>query len=135
MRDFIRHPLDIPIDYSLEELVKHETDYIKDISEGGLCFRSHKYIQPETVIHVKIPLKKPEFEATGIVAWCKVVDDHFEAGVNFMDKGTEFSVRMIEQVCHIEHYKKEVASNEGRNITDEEAALEWITRFAKDFPR
>jgi len=43
-------------------------------------------------------------------------------------------VRMIEQICYIEHYRKEVLLNEGRRITSEQAALEWIEKYAQDFP-
>jgi hypothetical protein len=41
---------------------------------------------------------------------------------------------MIEQICHIEHYRKEVKLVEGRELSSEEAADEWITRYAGDFP-
>jgi len=127
--------MDIPIEYSLEEIVSHETNYLKDISAGGLCFRAKGYIKPDSIIHIKIPLKQPEFEATGIVVWCRKMGNHFEAGVHFKDQNTEFSVRMMEQVCHIEHYKNKILETEHRQLTDEEAAMEWVTRFAKDFPQ
>ena len=41
---------------------------------------------------------------------------------------------MIEQICHIEHYRKEVARVEGRELSTQEAASEWISRYASDFP-
>jgi hypothetical protein len=41
---------------------------------------------------------------------------------------------MIEQICHIEHYRKEVKLAEGRELSSEEAADEWIKRYAGDFP-
>jgi hypothetical protein len=43
-------------------------------------------------------------------------------------------MRMLEQVCHIESYRKQVRVNEGRELNDEEAALEWISRNAAGFP-
>ena len=135
MRNYIRHPLGIPIGYSLDELVQDDNDYLKDISAGGLCFCSRAFIEPASVIHISIPLKKPGFEATGIVAWCKKLGDHFESGVYFKDEDTEFSMRMMEQVCHIEEYKNEIALRDHRHLTDEEAAMEWVAQFAKDFPR
>jgi hypothetical protein len=42
---------------------------------------------------------------------------------------------MVEQVCHIEQYKADVLKKEGRELTGEEAAKEWILKYAKDFPR
>jgi hypothetical protein len=44
-------------------------------------------------------------------------------------------MRMVEQVCHIEQYKKELFEDEGRALTGEQAAMEWIKRFAEGFPR
>jgi hypothetical protein len=42
---------------------------------------------------------------------------------------------MVEQVCHIEHYKNEVKRREGREISGEQAANEWIAKFAGNFPK
>jgi len=135
MREFIRHPLDIPLEFQLGDTVAHETDYIKDISGGGLCFRAKHLIEPGNKINICIPLSDPEFFASGVVSWCNSVADHYEVGVKFMDVKTEFSVRMMEQVCHIEQYKNDLFVNEGRRLSDEEAAVEWVSKFAKDFPQ
>ncbi len=42
---------------------------------------------------------------------------------------------MIEQVCYIEQYRKEVLKKEGRKLSGEEAAMEWVEKYAKDSPR
>jgi len=135
MRQFIRHPSDIPIEYSFSKMVADEREYLKDISQGGLCFRASGNIVPGSAIYIKIPIHKPVFEAHGVVAWCRKANGHYDVGVEFKDVSTEFSVRMVEQVCHIEHYKKEVLAKEGRRLTGEEAAMEWIAKNAADFPR
>jgi hypothetical protein len=36
---------------------------------------------------------------------------------------------VVEQVCHIENYKKVVYQAEGRLLTAEEAAMEWIGKY------
>ena len=41
---------------------------------------------------------------------------------------------MIEQICHIEHYRAEVEGKEGRELSSQEAAKEWISSYAGDFP-
>lgn len=41
---------------------------------------------------------------------------------------------MVEQLCHIEHYKAEVLAREGRQLDGEQAAREWIRKFAHGFP-
>ena len=55
-------------------------------------------------------------------------------GVELLEKEEAFRTRMIEQICHIEHYKNEVYKTEGRELSGEEAALEWINKFAHTFP-
>ena len=45
-----------------------------------------------------------------------------------------FRARMVEQVCHIEQYKHQVLKKEGRKLSGEEAALEWIQKYAPQFP-
>jgi hypothetical protein len=39
---------------------------------------------------------------------------------------------MVEQVCHIEHYRKEVMVCEGRQLTSEDAAKEWVAKYASN---
>ena len=40
---------------------------------------------------------------------------------------------MVEQVCQIEHYRREVLRVEGRVLDAESAAVEWIGRYAAEF--
>jgi hypothetical protein len=41
---------------------------------------------------------------------------------------------MVEQVCHIESYKQQILKSEGRKLSPEEAAVEWVSKFAANFP-
>ena len=135
MRNFIRHPSDIPIVYKHGDAVEYTKEYLKNIGHGGLCFRSKVSIEVGTTICIQIQIRKPVFEASGIVTWCNKDDGQYEIGVIFSDEHTEFGVRMVEQVCHIEHYKKEVLEKEGRTLSGEEAAIEWVNKNAASFPR
>ena len=135
MRQYIRHPTGIPLEYELSDVVAHQKDYLNNISEGGLSFQSTTHIEAGAVINIRIPLRKPVFEEKGIVKWCSENEGRFDVGVQFRDMSSEFRLRMVEQICHIEHYKKEVLEKEGRKLTGEEAAVEWIRKFARDFPK
>ncbi len=135
MRQYLRHPSDVPIAYRLGEVVAHHSDYLRNIGEGGLCFVSRIAITPGVRIKIEIPIIEPVFEAQGIVVWCRPDDDAFEVGVRFEGVEVAYRVRMIEQVCQIEHYRREVSRLEGRALTSEEAALEWIQEHAAGFPR
>jgi len=133
-RHYIRHPADIPIELipevnplalseSIDDVMKVEK--MENVSSGGLMFQSAiPYMQSKRMI-VKITGIKPEFEACATVSWCRKSGRFYLVGLEFIDKDTEFKVRMVEQVCHIMHYKNEVLANEGRKLGNDEAAKEW----------
>lgn len=134
MRSFIRHPSDIPIDFQLEELITDGGDYLRNVSHGGLAFSAKVAVSPGTTIRIKIPLIQPAFQAIGKVTWCHPQNNEFEIGVQFMDEGDTFRARMVEQICHIEQYKQETFEKEGRKLSGEQAAIEWIEKYANEFP-
>lgn len=135
MRHFIRHPTDIPINCILQDHYYCVRNALLDVSAGGLSFSTDHYIPPGEMVHVNIYVQDPSFEADCEVKWCRRVDSYFHVGVKFKDSNEAFSFRMVEQVCHIEHYKRKVKSEEGREISSEQAAQEWIVKFAPRFPR
>ncbi len=135
MRQFIRHPLDIPIEVRHEPENDYEMQTTQNVSYGGLSFYSDKPIELGSFISLRITYLEPAFEATEAqVVWCQKSGDKYIIGVEFPDPKDAFRVRIIEQICQIEHYKKEIELNEGRTLTTEEAAQEWINRYAASFP-
>jgi Tfp pilus assembly protein PilZ len=134
MRRFIRHPTAIPISYRLSEVAVSSNDYLDNLSAGGLCFKSRQALEPGTQILIEIPFVKPLFSVSGHVAWCRPKGDMFEIGVRF-ETTTLSSVRIVEQICYIEEYRRRVRRREGRELNSEEAALEWIEKYAAHFPR
>lgn len=134
MRSYIRHPSDIPIEVGNKETAFNETECLKNVSFGGLSFNSGHPLKVGTAFIIRIPVVRPIFEALSRVTWCNKVDNHYEVGVEFLNQQDLFRVRMVEQICHIEHYKNEVFVKEGRNLTGQEAAMEWIDKYANDFP-
>ena len=135
-RRFIRHPSDIPIvaDYKLPRLKAAESERLKNISAGGLSFLSGSRLDVGVVVRILIPVVNPAFEIAARVVWCARTNGTFDVGVEFLEPDTVFEARMIEQVCHIEHYKRQVFEKEGRVLTNQQASLEWIAKCAADFP-
>jgi hypothetical protein len=136
MRSYIRHPSDIPIEYqadSNEPMCGKER--LNNIGNGGLSFTSENALHEGTVVTIRINYVSPQFEVRGRVAWCHRENDHFIIGVSFMEEADLFRFRMVEQICHIEHYKSKVQAEEGRSLTGEQAAREWIKKFAGKFPQ
>ena len=135
MRQYIRHPADIPIEMSRGHHAAQSMFHGHDVSHGGLAFRADSEVQPGSIVEIRIPIVRPIFETKARVAWCSAREGGFELGVEFLDAQDAFKARMVEQVCHIENYKKLVSRTERRELTAEEAAMEWISRYAAQFPR
>jgi hypothetical protein len=84
--------------------------------------------------HLEIPVQSSPFSANGRVIWSTKEKSDYIIGVEFDIDTSAFSVRMVEQVCYIEHYRSTIQIIEGRNLTSEDAAMEWVGKFASDFP-
>jgi len=135
MRQFIRHPVDVPIELRMESAGGAAEVHTHDISQGGLAVRSSVPVETGALLEVRIPYVQPAFQARARVAWCRRrPEGGHEVGVTFLDAEDAFLARMVEQVCYIEDYRKSVAREEGRQLSSEEAAQEWIARFAARFP-
>jgi len=134
MRHYIRHPSSVPILFSVAEGGAKE-ERLRDVCAGGLCFEARVRFEPGTEIHLAIPVQRPPFEADAVVAWCHTTGGGYRVGVRFNDDVSDFALRMVEQICHIEHYRRAVLHREGRHISSEQAATEWIARYADKFPQ
>ena len=134
MRRFIRHPADIPIEVSAGDQLVHAIRHLDNVSLGGLAIQSDGELEPGIVVEVRIRFVRPMFETKARVVWCSACEGGFELGVEFLDPEDAFRARMVEQVCYIENYKKVVYETEGRLLTAEEAAMEWIGKYASQFP-
>ncbi len=121
----------------LPDLIGNEDeceDTLTNISLGGLSFISSRALDVLHKVRVCIPLVKQDNYLEGRVVWCEKAKNGYEVGLQFERSNEVFRLRMIEQICHIEHYRKEVEQKEGRQISTEEAAKEWISLYAGDFP-
>ena len=135
MRQFIRHPVDVPIEIRTAQRGS-AAFHAQDISLGGLAVHSEMAVEAGSQIEVRIAYVEPAFEARARVAWCRPCRDGsgFEVGVSFLDAEDVFQARMVAQICYIEDYRRSIARAEGRELSSEEAAGEWIAKFAHRFP-
>lgn len=146
MRRFIRHPTSVPIEcQATDEHVEQETqeshaqhdpggETLIDVSEGGVSFSTGEELAAGGKVHLTIRVREQDLEVDGVVMWCRPTADGFDIGVAFDDPATVFAVRMVEQVCLIEKYRAMVKAKEGRELSSQAAAEEWIERYAADFP-
>lgn len=133
MRQFIRHPVYLPIEVRCDGAAPSVV-HTRDISAGGLAFHSAEGFEPGRRIEVRIPHVKPPFVAQARVVWCRAASPDHELGVAFLDAGDAFLARMVEQVCYVEDYRRFVSMHEGRELSEDEAATEWISKYAAQFP-
>jgi Tfp pilus assembly protein PilZ len=132
LRQYIRHPVAIPI--AVEPTYGNtDSSLVKDISHGGLCFICEHHFSEGDKLHFTISICQPEFVAEGIVCWCQKINNDYLIGLAFSDEEVFFSVRMVEQICHIENYRQQL-EEAGEKITIEQAAKEWIEKYASSFP-
>ena len=134
MRRFIRHPANIPIEIESRGASLTTPHQTSNLSLGGLAFRSDQAFSTGDTVELRIPFVRPPFTAAARIVWCRKDGLRYELGAEFMDRNDAFMARMVEQVCQIENYQKEVYRAEGRILTTDEAAIEWIGKFASHFP-
>lgn len=134
MRNFIRHASDIPLSINVETDSTPQAHQSLNISEGGLSFVAEQVIPIGKTVTITVPSISSQLKLKGEVVWCKKLGKHFTIGVQFHSDEESFTARMVEQICHIESYRKYVLQKEGRALNSDEAAEEWIKKYADRFP-
>ncbi len=134
MRKHDRFDSSIPIQISSSNISQQFSLPLVNISIGGLsCY----FIDPITIgdsVNVHINTTNPPCDLSGQIKWCRKFGDRYEVGVEFDQKNDPFLTRMVKQICYIEKYRQDINREEDRELSSEEAAKEWIEKFAKDFP-
>jgi hypothetical protein len=143
-REYIRHPSGIPLQYAQIDEPQHSVDSLHNVSLGGLSFSVAEDLKINSWLTINIPVNQDSLKVEAQVRWCRAQNNSsldssqnalFDVGVQFLDSLDAFSIRMVEQICHIEDYKKKVLIEEGRTLSNDEAATEWIEKYATEFPR
>ncbi len=133
-RRFYRHPINVPIEYQELQTRKNHTSTI-DISEGGLCFLSEKFLPKGLSLHLRIPVGDQVFTIEGLVAYSNRVPSmsRFRTGVIFRDSNSAFRAKLAEEMLQVKMYQKKISDELGYEVPEEEAARRWIEKYAKQF--
>lgn len=134
MRVYRRHPSEFPVELRAPDEATPRLERLHDLSVGGLCCRSSSSLSPGDRVRIRIRIGLPGFEADGRVAWCRPHEDGYRVGVEFVSEEEALRARLVEQVLHMERYHRQLLA-EGRKVSREEAALEWVAKYAAQFPR
>ena len=127
-------PIQVTADWVEDDDDETLDQTITNVSLGGLAFVSSKPFEVLERVQICIPFLEKDNTLVGNVVWCERSGGGYEIGIEFEKSRDVFRLRMIEQICHIEHYRKEVRLQEGRELTTQEAASEWIAKYASNFP-
>ena len=127
-------PIQVTLDLVEDDSEESADETLTNVSLGGLSFISQQPFEIEQTVRVSIPLLKQETNLLGTVVWCEKSTENYEIGIKFESSEDLFRLRMVEQICHIEHYRKEIKLVEGRELSTAQAANEWISLYASDFP-
>lgn len=135
IRKHVRHVTGIPIEITVDCRQTHYAagDDVTNVSVGGICFIAGGELEMQKPIQVRFPVLDRETIIDGKVVWCHRTDRGFEIGLEFDDPVEVESLRMIDQVCQIENFRKEVELIDGRKLSGEQAAREWSRRYAGEF--
>lgn len=133
-REFLRHTIHVPLEVDRVGDAAPLMEEGVNVSYGGLAFLSNACPTVGDILRLRIPTVDPPFEANARVAWCRAEADKFLVGVQFLDSTAAFQSRMVQQVCSIENYRKEILERDGRELSTQDAAAEWIAKYAGRFP-
>ena len=137
IRKHIRHltgiPIEVSLDYAQADPVDSEDDTITNVSLGGLSFIANDRLDISDHINVRFPVLRDNTVLGGKVVWCEKTGRGYEVGLEFDDPEAVDQLKVIEHICHIENYRKEIHNRENRQLSSEQAAREWISKFAGDF--
>ena len=127
---YIHHPAGMPIYY---RGCRGGTQRMHPGAQG-LCCRCDDRLKPGSIVELTIPILNDAQRFIVQVESCSDTKYGREACVRFVDESDGFRARMTEQACHIEAYRRRVQEEQGRTLSAEGAAEEWIPRYAANFP-
>jgi hypothetical protein len=132
---YIQHPKEIPVTL-LTATAKEETKIVKETQkeskDAGICFWTAEKPEIDTQVVLGIDLYNNHFIGRGCVVRVQAENDGCWVCVKISPEDT-FTIRMAEQLCQIEHYRLDNKQYFDRNMTSDEAAQEWITKYAALF--
>ncbi|MCP5416307.1 MAG: PilZ domain-containing protein [Chromatiaceae bacterium] len=118
-RQFVRQTTNIPFKFKLKSMIGEHEHQLKNISQGGLCFRGCGWIEPGTELCLCIPFAKDPCHLNGKIAWCHIADQsQYEIGIQFEES---LEIPALQQIDQIELYKRLLDQGCGERVTSEDA--------------
>ena len=110
-RKFIRVPDNLQISYEIIPHPKVGDFFTRDISQGGIRFFVHEFIPKNSLLKIRLTLKKISFSFEAVVklVWIRedARADRYELGVEFVNipkKATDNLISYIKNVLTVSSY-------------------------------
>jgi hypothetical protein len=136
-RQFLRHPMDVPLRCVIRTQADEITGGVRDISDGGAAFFASKKFRKGLAVELSFPVFKDGPAISGKIVWSMADKDspgsHIN-GVKFADNRDKKMLRLVEQICHIMSYRVMQEHLTGKTMSADEAAREWLGKYADTFP-
>lgn len=126
---YIQHPNGVEIECLAQETTATERAYLP----VGLIVTLENDYAAGTALSINHPQLPDDLPIEAEVVWSRRQKNGFQLGLGFRTEEDLYRIRMLEQLCHIHLYQKEMRS-EGRKLSNENAAKEWIELYAAHFP-
>ena len=123
----------MPVELVLRQQDVMPSQRLNNISLGGVACNSSRGFRRGTAVELRIPLFGEQARYAGVVAWSRKLEEDYLVGIAFTDEDTLFRARMVEQVCQIEHYRRQRERELGQQLQIENVAQEWIAQHAAEF--
>lgn len=135
-RNFFRHPIQVPLRLKPTKNAASSNATSQDLSLGGLNFIWPRKLSRGSLLDITIPVKEKLFELRAKVAYSR--EDRKTAryfiGVTFVDFPSAFKARLAEEVLEIMEFRKTISRELGHDVSEEEAASQWVRDHAPHFP-
>jgi hypothetical protein len=128
---FIQHPKEIPVQL-VSTAPSAEVKAPIEGKEAGICFWTEQKPNLRDEVVLGIDLENNHFIGRGSVVRVQAEPNGCWVCVK-ISPDDAFTMRMAEQLCQIEHYRLDNKHYFDRNMTPDEAASEWIAKYAAIF--
>ncbi len=126
-RLYYRHPLRTHMQFRLGAGQPAHSSETHDISFAGLSFKSHLPIERGANLLLAVGLKKKVHDLRAKVAYAsQEADGYYRIGVAFLDSRGDFRHEITQMALSIYEYQKELIQKTGHEISEAEAARQWI---------
>jgi len=129
-----RHALRVPVGYQPAAEERAVVTSSMDISEGGLCFLSDQEISPGTLVHLTLAIDDHyhQFDARIVYSFKEAIGQ-FRTGLYFHNPSDAFKAKLAQQILKIKQYRKERSRDLGYEVSEEQAAIDWVQQYAAEF--